>query len=84
MNEQTVRTLVQAGAVRKVHIIGVGARLHVEIETPAGTTAATTTRGGIKTWSTVDTCARWVRALGIGSARLDIARWQPEQRGLAL
>jgi hypothetical protein len=84
MNEQIVRTLVQAGAVRKVHIIGVGARLHVEIETSAGTSAATTTRGGIKTWSTLDTCARWVRGLGIGNARLDIERWQPEQRGLAL
>ena len=84
MNEKTLRALVQAGAGTRIRSIAEGARFHVEAETPTSTVVAVTGRGTPKTWGTLDASARWVRALGMGSAQLDISRWQPEQRGLAL
>ena len=82
MNEKTLRALIEAGAVRKLRIIAEGSRFHVEAETPNETATATTTTGTIKTWSTLDTCAKWVRGLGLGVAQINLAKWTPEQRGM--
>ena len=84
MDEKVFRALVEAGAVRRVRIIAEGARFHVEADTASGTLIAATGKGKPKTWTTLDASARWVRALGIGSAQLDFSRWQPGQRALAL
>jgi len=84
MNEKTLRALIEAGAVRKVRIIADGSVFHVEADTPTNIVTATTTTGAIKTWSTLDTCAKWVRGLGLGVAQIHLARWTPEQRGLRL
>jgi len=84
MNEKTLRALVEAGAVRRIRIVADGARFHVEVDTPTATVIATTTKGAAKTWGSLDASAKWVRALGIGTAQLDISRWQPDQRALAL
>jgi len=43
-----------------------------------------TGKGAAKTWSTLDASARWVRALGIGTAQVDVSRWQPAQQALRL
>lgn len=84
MNEKVFRALVEAGAVQRVRIIADGARFHVEADTASGTLVAATGKGKPKTWATLDASARWVRGFGIGSAQLDVSRWQPDQRGLAL
>jgi hypothetical protein len=44
-----------------------------------GARVALTGKGAVKTWATLDAATRWVRALGIGKAQLDVARWQPER-----
>lgn len=80
MDERMLKAMVAAGAIRNVHIIGNGARFHVEAATPNGPVTAETCRGKIKTWVTLDAAARWVRALGIGSAQISLADWQPAQR----
>ena len=84
MNEKTLRALIEAGAVRKVRIIADGSIFHVEADTLSDTITATTTVGAIKTWSTLDACARWVRGLGLGVAQVNLARWTPRQKGLRL
>jgi hypothetical protein len=84
MNEKTIRALVEAGAVKKIKIIGDGAFFHAEIFTPNGSVIAQTNKGDIKTWSSLDTSAKWVRALGIGEAQLQLAKWRPDQRALTL
>ncbi len=84
MNEKTLRVLIDAGAVRRLRIVADGARFHVEVDTATGTLIAATLKGAAKTWSSLDSSARWVRALGIGTAQLELARWQPEQRALSL
>ena len=84
MNEKTLRALVEAGAIRRVRIVADGSRFHVEADTANATVVAQTGKGTAKTWGTLDASARWVRGLGIGTAQLDVSRWSPGQRGLAL
>jgi len=84
MNEKTLRALIEAGAIKRVRIIAEGASIHVEADTPNGSVTASTLKGAVKTWQTMDAAAKWVRALGIGDARLDMTRWQPMQKGLRL
>ena len=50
----------------------------------AAAITAMTTKGTVKTWSTLDAAARWIRSLGIGKAQLDVSGWQPGQRELQI
>jgi hypothetical protein len=84
MNEKTIRALVEAGAVKKVIIAAEGATIHVNIVTQNGAVTATTLKGAIKTWATIDASAKWVKNLGIGRIQLVIEKWLPEQKGLRL
>ena len=84
MNEKTIRALVEAGAVKRVLLIADGAAVHVDIVTQAGATTATTNKGSVKTWMTIDSSAKWIKSLGIGKAQLEISRWLPGQRGMSL
>ena len=82
MNEKILRALVEAGAVKKIKITAEGSTIYVEAYTGSEATTATTIKGKLKTWSTVDSAAKWVRSLGIGQMQLDMAKWQPEQKKL--
>lgn len=84
MNERTLKALVEAGAVKRIRVVADGAKFHVEVDTLKGAAAALTMKGTAKTWRSLDAAARWVRSLGIGSAQVDMARWQPDQIGLAI
>ena len=84
MNEKTLRALIDAGAVKRVRIVANGAQFHVEADTAKTTVVAMTIKGSAKSWSSLDAAAKWVRALGIGTAQLDLNHWQPGQGRLAL
>ncbi len=84
MNEKTIRALVEAGAVKNVLLIADGATVHVDIVTQNGPITATTNKGALKTWVTIDAAAKWVKGLGVGRAQLEISRWLPGQKGMAL
>jgi hypothetical protein len=84
MDEKTLRALVDAGAVKRIRIVGDGACFHVEADTAKDSLPALTLKGQPKTWRTLDSAAKWVRALGMGTAQVDLARWQPGQTGLKL
>ena len=84
VNEKTIRALVEAGAIKNVLLIADGATVHVDVVTQAGATTATTNKGGIKTWVTLDSAAKWIKGLGIGKAQLEISRWLPGQKGMPL
>ena len=84
MDEKTMKALVAAGAIKNICIIGHGARFHIEANTPNGAITAETRKGAVKTWATLDAAARWVRSIGIGSASISLARWQPGQRELRI
>jgi|TARA_R110000796_G_scaffold248401_1_gene375136 hypothetical protein len=82
MNEKILRALVEAGAVKKIKITAEGSTIYVEAYTGSEVTTAKTIKGKLKTWSTIDSAAKWVRSLGIGQMQLDMAKWQPEQKKL--
>ena len=82
MNEKILRALVEAGAVKKIKITAEGSTIFVEAYTGSEVTTAKTIKGKLKTWSTIDSAAKWVRSLGIGQMQLDMAKWQPEQKKL--
>jgi len=84
MNEKTLKALVEAGAIKRIRIIADGATIYVEAEMPNETVTALTLKGGVKTWRTLDAAAKWVRSLGMGSAQLDVAKWQPMQKNMRL
>ena len=82
MNEKILRALVEAGAVKKIKITAEGSTIYVEAYAGSEAITAKTIKGKLKTWSTIDSAAKWVRSLGIGQMQLDVARWQPEQKKL--
>ncbi|MBT8086732.1 MAG: hypothetical protein KJO46_01800 [Gammaproteobacteria bacterium] len=84
MDERMLKAMVAAGAIKNINIIARGARFHVEAKTPNGPITAETRQGKVRTWATLDAAARWVRALGIGAARVSLAHWQPGQRELSV
>jgi hypothetical protein len=85
MNKSTAVALVSAGAIKQVQIIANGSTIHVDVVTQVGeTSTVTTNRGAIKCWVTIDAAAKWVKALGIGRAQLEISRWLPGQKGMTL
>ena len=84
MNEKILRALVEAGAVKKIRIMAEGSTIYVEAFTGADVNAAKTIKGKLKTWSSIDSAAKWVRALGVGKVQLDISKWQPGQRKMQL
>ena len=84
MDERLMKAMVAAGAIKRIDIIGNGARFHVEANTPNGPITAETRKGKIKTWVTLDAAAKWVRSIGVGTAKVNLAHWQPGQRELQL
>jgi hypothetical protein len=82
MNEKILRALVEAGVIKKIKITAEGSTIYVEAYTGSEPTTAKTVKGKLKTWSTIDSAAKWVRSLGIGQMQLDVAKWQPQQRNL--
>ena len=76
MDEKMLKTMVAAGAIKKISIIANGARFHIEANTPNGPVTAETQKGKIKTWVTLDpvigsrlrTCQP--RSLAAGSERV--------------
>ena len=84
MDRKTLRALIDAGAVRKVRLIGEGPQFRAEIETQGGSLMVNTTGGKLRTWATLDAAAKWIRDLGIGTLQLELDKWQPQQRMLKL
>ena len=63
MDEKTLRHLIEVGSVKQMRIVGDGALFHVDVVTAKkGSITATTAKGTVKTWSTLDATARWMRS----------------------
>jgi hypothetical protein len=84
MNSKILKALIEAGAIKKMAIIGEGSFFRVEVSTPGGTNTIETLDGKLKTWNSLDSAARWVRQHGIGQCDINISRWQPDQKGMRL
>ena len=84
MNKKIIKALVEAGAIKKIRIVAERSIVYVELNTGAGYFSAKTDKGGLKTWASIDSAAKWLRLLGIGHTQLDFSKWQPMQRGMTI
>lgn len=84
MDEKGLKIAIATGAVKKMHIIANGDDFTVRADTRGGNFTIGTSKKFIRTWSTIDSAAKWLRKLGVGEAQLDFTKWQPKQRGMKL
>ena len=85
MNNKILKGLVEAGAIKAVSIIANGSIVHAEIVTLSGDKKVITTQAGaIKTWGTIDSAAKWLKTIGLGTIKLEVGKWLPNQKGLLL
>ena len=70
---------------KAVSIIANGSVVHAEILTLSGDKKVITTQAGaIKTWGTIDSAAKWLKTIGLGTIKLEVGKWLPNQKGLLL
>ena len=82
MNEKMLKTMVDAAAVKRARIIANGSRFHVEVDAPGKSFTVETGKGAVRTWTSIDSAAKWLRNLGIGQVALELAHWSPGQKSL--
>jgi hypothetical protein len=82
MNEKMLKTMVDAAAVKRARIIANGSRFHVEVDAPGRSFTIETGKGAVRTWTSIDSAAKWLRGVGIGQVGLEMANWAPGQRSL--
>ncbi len=84
LDSKTLKALIDAGAIKRIRIIGDGSLFRIEADTQSGPVIVNTLAGKLKTWSTLDAAAKWIHSLGIGTLQVDLGRWQPGQRRMNL
>jgi hypothetical protein len=84
MERRTVKALIDAGAVKQFELIANGGDFYLEVKTSAGKEIITGTSGGIKTWRTIDSAAKWLHILGVGRLQLKMDKWQPGQKTIGI
>jgi len=84
MDVKILRALIDAGAIKRVRIIGEGSFFRIEIDTQGGSATVNTLKGKMKSWGSLDSAAKWIHSMGIGKCQVELSRWQPRQKGLNL
>lgn len=82
MNERELKLLLEAGALKSVQVIAQGSLFHVEARTVAGSKVVITARGEVRQWRSVDSCAKWLRKLGLGRFEIVVEDWSVGQSAL--
>jgi len=84
MNERALKLLLEASAVKSVLITAQGSMFHVEAKIAGGAKVLVTGKGDVRQWRSIDSCAKWLRKVGVGKAELDFQSWQVGQIALTL
>lgn len=84
MNERDLKLLLEASAIKSIQLIAQGASFHAEVKTAGAVKVLMTGRGEVRLWRSIDSCAKWLRKIGIGQATIHIDQWQPDQKPLEL
>ena len=84
MDARSLKALLDAAAVKRARIVAQGASFHVEIDAPGRSFTIETSKGGLRTWRSIDATAKWLKSIGIAHSQLDLAEWHPDQRALPL
>ena len=71
--------------IKSVLIKAEGPQIFIQFKLKNGDlVAAKTLSGKVKHWSTFDAAIKWLKNLGIGSASIDVTKWDKEQTQLGL
>ena len=84
MNERALKLLLEASAVKSVLITAQGSMFHVEAKIAGGAKVLVPGKGDVRQWRSIDSCAKWLRKVGVGKAELDFQSWQVGQIALTL
>ena len=84
MDAKSLKAVINAGAIKKIRVIGEGSHFYMEIVTQTGPSIVKTLKGKLKTWATLDAAAKWIHSMGIGTLQVEIDKWQPGQKELKL
>ncbi len=84
MDSKSIKVLIDAGAIKKIRVIGDGSHFYMEIITKGEPSLVNTLKGKLKTWATIDAAAKWIHSMGIGTLHVELEKWQPGQRSLPL
>ena len=78
-----LKRLVESGAVREATLVGLGSGLALSVSTMnGGKMTLREKRGALRVFASPLTAMKTLRSLGIATARLDIARWEPTEPAL--
>jgi hypothetical protein len=84
MDQKTLTALVESSAIKRARIVAHGENFHVEVDSPGRSFTIETSKGGLRTWRSIDATAKWLRSVGIAEATLNVAKWSPGQKSLPL
>ena len=70
-------------------LVAEGSKIHALVTNiNKSTSVIHTNKGSIKTWASLDSAAKWLRQMGLGSFSVEVTKWTPNQkvcfRGLAI
>jgi hypothetical protein len=76
MDSNTFKALIEAGAIKSVSIVADGSKVHALVTTGSvNSQPATSLKGKMNMWITIDSAAKWVKSMGIGTMKLNVAKW---------
>lgn len=83
MDTNTLKALINAGAVKSCKLVAEGSKIHaLVINVNNSTGVIHTNKGSIKTWASLDSAAKWLRLMGLGSFSVEITKWTPNQKSM--
>lgn len=83
MDTNTLKALIDAGAVKSCMLVADGSKIHALVtNNNKSTSVIHTNKGSIKTWASLDSAAKWLRQLGLGSFNVEVTKWTPGQKPL--
>lgn len=83
MDTNTLKALIDAGAVKSCKLVAEGSKIHALVTNINNSTIVIhTNKGSIKTWATLDSAAKWLRLMGLGSFNVEVTKWMPNQKSM--
>lgn len=83
MDMNTLKALIDAGAIKSCRLVAEGSKVHAIVTNiNNSTTVINTNKGSVKMWASLDSAAKWMRQMGMGSFIVDVTRWSPNQKSM--
>lgn len=78
VDEQTFKTILNTGAVKKVVVVARGADIHIQVKAQKADFLIAKQTGELRTWKSFDTVFKWLKQIGIGQAEVNFQDWSSQ------